>query len=183
MRMILHKITRGFAHNFSRDERGVSAVEFALIAPIMILFLFGSADLSLMLTADRKVTQTASTIADLVAQDDSISSGEMTDIFTASKAIMQPYNTSSLQMRVTSVVMDGAGKVTVAWSEGQNMSPRAKGSSVSVPSGILQPNTSVIMSEVDYPYSGGITDMLNTAINMKDTFYLRPRRSQEVTGP
>lgn len=179
----MRKMLRKFHARLIRDERGVSAVEFALIAPIMVLFLFGSADLSLMLTADRKVTQTASTVADLVAQDDVISSSEMDDIFTASKAIMEPYDTSTLKMRVTSVVMDGAGKVTVAWSQGKNMSPRAKGSAISVPSGLLQKNTSVIFSEVKYAYKSAIGSALNTDINMQDKFYLRPRRSKEVTGP
>lgn len=179
MRKLFSKLSFGLV----RDERGVSAVEFALIAPIMVLFLFGSADLSLMLTADRKVTQTASTVADLVAQDDVIGSAEMADIFTASQAIMQPYDTSTLQMRVSSVVMDNAGKVKVAWSQGRNMSPRAKGSSISVPNGLLQKNTSVIFSEVKYAYKSAIGSAIKTDINMQDKFYLRPRRSKEVAGP
>ncbi|MAC38359.1 MAG: pilus assembly protein TadE, partial [Oceanicaulis sp.] len=55
-------------HRFWRDCRGLSAVEFALIAPVMILLYLGAVDLSLVLSIDRKVTSAASALADLVAQ-------------------------------------------------------------------------------------------------------------------
>ncbi len=166
-----------------KDNRGVSAVEFALIAPVMIVILFGVIELSLMLTADRKVTRATSAIADLVAQDDIITASEMTDIFIASGAIMQPYDTTGLKMRVSSVVMAANGSVAVDWSQGKQMTPRAAGSKVSVPSGLLQPNTSIIMAEVNYNYTSSLGTFLSAPILFKDTFYLRPRRTAKVTGP
>jgi len=171
------------AKRLRRDERGVSAVEFALIAPVMIVILFGVIEISQLFTADRKVTRTTSTVADLVAQDDIITADEMTDIFTASGAIMQPYDTAGLQMRVSSVVMDDKGKVAVDWSEGSNISPRAPGSVVSVPAGILQTNTSVIMAEVNYNYASTLGTFLSAPLKLGETFYLRPRRALKVKGP
>ena len=166
-----------------RDRRGVSAVEFALLAPVMIAILFGSVETSLLLTADRKVTQTASAVADLVAQDDIITAPEMTDIFTASSAILEPYPTAPLQMRVSSVSMAADNSVSVDWSQGHNMTPRAAGSSVTVPNGLLQPNTSIIMAEVSYDYDSAIGAFFKAPITLGDKFFLRPRRAQKVTGP
>jgi Flp pilus assembly protein TadG len=166
-----------------RDIRGVSAVEFALIAPVMIVILFGVIEMNLLLTADRKVTLATSTVADLVAQDDIITADEMADIFTASSAMMQPYDTSLLHMRVSSVAMAADGSVKVDWSEGSNMSPRAPGSSASVPAGILQPNTSVVMAEVNYAYTSVLGTFISSPITLKGEFYLRPRRTLKVTGP
>ncbi|VAV89021.1 hypothetical protein MNBD_ALPHA06-1563 [hydrothermal vent metagenome] len=174
---------RNWLAKFSGDERGVSAIEFALIAPVMVFLLLGSIEVNLMLTADRKITRTTSAIADLVAQDDIITSDEMDDIFTAASAILAPYDTTPLKMRVTSIKMDNAGNSTVVWSEGKGMVGRSPGSSFSTPAGILQPNTSVIMSEVRYDYDSLIGSTLDTAVTMKDTFYLRPRRTAEVIGP
>ena len=54
------------------DQRAVSAVEFALILPIMLLLLFGGVELGDALTIDRKVTHVTSTISDLVAQSKTI---------------------------------------------------------------------------------------------------------------
>ncbi len=171
------------ARRLGRDCGGVSAVEFALIAPVMIAILFGSVEVSLALIADRKVTQTASTVADLVAQDDAITAGEMADIFTAASAIMQPYDTAPLQMRISSVVMAPNKKIYVDWSQGKNMSARKSGSSVTVPKGLLQPNSSIIMAEVSYDYTPTLGNFLKAPIGLGDTFYLRPRRSLKVKGP
>ncbi len=168
---------------FADDRRGVSAVEFALIAPVMIAILFGIIEVSLLLTADRKVTRATNAIADLVAQDDIITADEMTDIFTATSTIMQPYDVSGLQMRVTSVVMAANGNVAVDWSEGKNRTPRAPGSNVVLPNGLLQPNTSIIMAEVDYGYVSTLGTFLSSPINLSEVFYLRPRRALKVTGP
>lgn len=182
MRACLQKIRKAI-QSFIGEERGVSAVEFALIAPAMVAILMGTIEVNLLLTADRKVTQVTSAIADLVAQDDVITADEMTDIFTAASAILQPFGTAPLKMRVTSVTMDGAGDIAVAWSQGQGMSARAPGSTVSTPAGILQANTSIIMAEVTYDYDSLVGSMVNTNVQLDDTFYLRPRRSIEVVGP
>jgi Flp pilus assembly protein TadG len=48
----------------ARDTRGVSAVEFALLLPLMIALYLGAVELSQGIAADRKVTLTTRTIAD-----------------------------------------------------------------------------------------------------------------------
>lgn len=182
MQKLFSKICRA-AKIFAKEERGVSAVEFALIAPVMVAFLLGSIEVNLLLTADRKVTQLTSTIADLVAQDDVITADEMDDIFIAASAILQPYSAAPLKMRVTSVVMNEDGDATVAWSQGRGMVALSPGSSISTPEGLLQNNTSIIMSQVTYDYYSLIGSFVDTNIQLDDTFYLRPRRSASVAGP
>jgi len=182
MRFLPSRIGKWIAY-FIQEQRGVSAIEFALIAPVMIAMLLGSIEINLLLTADRKVTQTASAIADLVAQDDVITDDEIDDIFLAASTILTPYSVDPLQMRITSIKMDADGEVTVVWSEGHGIGGRAPGSTISTPSGILQPDTSIIMSEVSYDYDSVVGSFLNTSISLEDTFYLRPRRSAEVIGP
>jgi Flp pilus assembly protein TadG len=39
---------------FWRDRRGVSAVEFALIAPVLMIFYFGMAELTEAMMAQRR---------------------------------------------------------------------------------------------------------------------------------
>ena len=50
------------------DERGVSAVEFAMLLPLMLTLYLGAVEISQGIGADRKVTLTARTVADLVSQ-------------------------------------------------------------------------------------------------------------------
>ena len=50
------------------DDDGISAIEFALVAPFLALLYFGCIELSLMMQTDRRVTSAASTMGDLVAR-------------------------------------------------------------------------------------------------------------------
>ena len=79
---------------FVRDRRGVSAVEFALVAPIMICLYFGCVEVSDAVAGDRKVSLTAAALAILSAQVTTISTSDMTNILNASSCIIQPYDAS-----------------------------------------------------------------------------------------
>ncbi len=54
----MRALIQGFG-KFRRDQRGVSAVEFAFIAPVLILFYFGLAEYTQALMAQRKTINTA----------------------------------------------------------------------------------------------------------------------------
>lgn len=159
------------------DRRGASAVEFALIAPFMILLYLGAVEISLALSIDRKITSTASALADLVAQDDVVTDGEMADIMTAGRVIVAPFDTGPLQIRITSVLMNGSDEVKVQWSDAVGLSPYAAGGSAPVPTGVLQRNRSVIMVEVEYRYHTMFSELGVSQFDISEVFYLRPRQS------
>ena len=168
-------------HRFWRDCRGLSAVEFALIAPVMILLYLGAVDLSLVLSIDRKVTSAASALADLVAQDDIITDDEMGEILNAGAVILAPFDPTPMQIRVSSVMMDTGGDVEVQWSDARGMSPYSEGAGVAIPGGILQPNRSIIMVEVNYEHETLFSELGMSRFNLNEAFYLRPRRSLVVS--
>ncbi|SDL84972.1 TadE/TadG family type IV pilus assembly protein [Maricaulis salignorans] len=159
------------------DRRGASAVEFALIAPFMILLYLGAVEISLALSIDRKITSAASALADLVAQDDVITDGEMADIMNAGGVIIAPFNTAPLQVRITSVLMNGSDDVRVQWSDAVGMTAYAAGGSAPVPAGVLQRNRSVIMVEVKYRYDTMFSELGVSQFDISEVFYLRPRQS------
>ena len=82
------------------DERGVSAVEFAMLLPLMLTLYLGAVEVSQGIGADRKVTLTARTIADLVSQVSSIGNADMTNALNASSAVMAPFPISNLKVTV-----------------------------------------------------------------------------------
>ena len=53
------------------DCRGVASIEFAIIAPIMLLVFFGTVEFCSAVAIDRKVTLTARTLTDLTSQQSS----------------------------------------------------------------------------------------------------------------
>ena len=82
---------------------------------------------------------------------------------------------------MTSVAIDANGKATVAWSDALNGTPRAVGSTVTVPDALNTPNSSLIWSEVQYTYTPTIGYVLTGTLNLKDQLYMRPRLSDSVT--
>jgi Flp pilus assembly pilin Flp len=60
--------TRRRASAFARDASGVSAIEFALIAPILLLLMMASVEFQRYLRTSRQLANAADQIATLVAQ-------------------------------------------------------------------------------------------------------------------
>ncbi len=168
------------AKRLVQDTRGVSAVEFALILPIMITMYMGAVEFSHALTVDRRVTSVASAAADLTAQTEQVTSGSVQDIFTAANSILLPYSEAPISIVLTSVVADENNDTTVDWSCAHNGSAHADDSIFALPAGLTLPFSSVIVAEVTYSYVPPIGEFITGSINLSETFYLRPRRSLTV---
>ncbi|QNL19462.1 pilus assembly protein [Hyphobacterium sp. CCMP332] len=171
---------RTFLRRLGGNRDGVSAVEFALIAPVMVLLYLGMVEISLALSVDRKVTNAASAIADLIAQDDVITDGEMINILNASRAIIAPYDTDQFAVRISSVSMDLTGDVAVDWSDARGTLARAEGSQPTLPAGLLNPGRSIIWVEVAYAYDAPFREITGD-FNIEEEFFLRPRQSLVVS--
>jgi hypothetical protein len=103
-----------------QDQRGISAVEFALILPFMLTLYLGIVELSKGYMASQRMTLVARTLADLTAQQQQLQSGGttnvtetiMTNIFAASNAIMAPYSTTKLTMTVSQILLSIPGSAS-----------------------------------------------------------------------
>ncbi|HXQ15006.1 MAG TPA: TadE/TadG family type IV pilus assembly protein [Caulobacteraceae bacterium] len=169
------------ARDFARDSRGVAAVEFALLLPILALLYFGVVELTQGVMTQQRAAHVASTVGDLVAQSSTITSAEVTDIFSVGDTVMYPYPTASLEMRVSSLSADAHGAVTVNWSQASGMSALAKGSSVGgLPTNVIAPGESLIMSESQYTYASVFAQVMPAPVVFNDKAYLHPRLSTTV---
>jgi Flp pilus assembly protein TadG len=179
---------------FAADRRGVAAVEFALIAPVLVLAYFGLAELTEGLMASRKVSAVASTIGDLTAQGASATPQQIGDFFTVGQTLMQPFPTAGqvLTMRISSVTVDANNTPRVDWSQGQGMAALAKGAAVTLPLAAkaqpTDPNMpfiaagqSVIMAEAHYQFASPVARYLPQTSDLSDTLYLSPRQGAPVT--
>lgn len=167
---------------FACDRRGLAALEFALIAPMMIMVLFGSVELTELLATNRRAENTAASVADVISRDTVIDNDEIGDLWTAASALMYPNSASPLQIRISSVQVQTATQAKVLWSDGHNgYSPRGAGSAMPLPAGMMIPGTSVIVAETSYHYSPPIGVFLDVAFDLKHIEYRRPRVADPVT--
>lgn len=182
---------------FTSDRRGTAAVEFALLAPLMVTMYFGMAELTEGLMTSRKVSAVASTIGDLTAQAASTSPALVGDIFNVGQTLMQPYPVAgaSLRMRISSVTVDPNGSPKVDWSQGTTgLTGLAKGAVVALPLApksaptdpdrpFLSAGQSVIMAEAHYAFASPVARYLPAVSDMHDTLYLAPRQGAKVACP
>lgn len=172
---------------FRKCRSGLAAVEFGLIAPVMATMLVGTVEVCDALQCKQKVTSIASSVADLVAQTKSVSATDMTNIFSAANALTYPFDSSQSAIVVSSIVSDGNGGGTVAWSKAQNATPLSTNSAVVVPTGLMTASAcargacSVILATSTYKYASPLGKFFIGTNTMSDFFYARPRKSALVT--
>ena len=159
------------------DRRGVSAVEFALLAPMMIALYFGCVGISDGVAIDRKVSLTAAALANLTAQVSSISASDMTGIFDASTAIISPYAASKLKMTISCLNIDKDKKVTVKWSATKNGSKRTSFSFDSSNSALKVASSQLVYAEVTYDYEPVVGNSVVSNLTLSDHMFMSPRIS------
>ena len=120
----LTKLSRRVA-SFRRDQKGVSAVEFAMVLPLMVTLYLGVVEVSQGVAIQRKVTLTARTVADLASQVTGINNSDMTNMLTAASAVVAPFPPGELKVTVSAVSIDANGVARVAWSDSLHGTARA----------------------------------------------------------
>lgn len=181
LRSVLMRFIPRRMFRLAKDERGVSAVEFAMLLPLMTTLYLGGVEVSQGVSIDRKVTLTARTVTDLVSQVSSVNNAAMDNILKASSAVLSPYPTSNAKVTVSVLKIDANSKVTVEWSDSLNGTAKAKGSTVTIPGALVVPNTSLVWGEVSYSYKPVVGYVLTGTLNLKDQIFMRPRLSDTIT--
>ncbi len=170
---------------FKSSRNGTSAVEFALIFPVLLIVYFGLVEISSALEAKRKVENTANLTGMLVAQATTVNDAYINNVFEASQMAFEPLNPTPLRVVVTSVVRifeNGNWVNKVDWSEsyGSGASARAVDSVLDPPENILGDNRGIIVTEVEYTYSrilstNTFSDYFPNTITFSKTYWAHPR--------
>lgn len=182
----------------ARCVKGMAAVEFGLLIPILILFWLGTNEFGQALTLDRRVTLTASSIADLVAQNKSLTEAQIDDYLTSADALMQPalmsyYDQSAFKLVVVNIIKDDEDNLTVKWSRqktatgGVEAAEFPEGQTVTAAQiapnfdpAIIQDNSEQIVAIAEYDYSPTVGRIINEkfggTIKLEETFFLAPRK-------
>lgn len=153
---------------YRADKQGVAAIEFAFILPIMFVMFVGAVELSQAIIVDRRVTQAASSVADLAARKEtSISTTEIGDIMKIGGYIMAPYSQTPLQVIVRNVSSSSADATATkqSWQciysgVGENPTPACTcmNETYNLPSGLVSTTDSVVVAEAIYTYTPLIFD-------------------------
>jgi Flp pilus assembly protein TadG len=174
---------RSHLRRFGRDRDAVSAVEFAIVLPFMLLMYVGGVELGDGLAIQFKVTETARTVTDLTTQYITIDSATMSNILGASAQVVAPYPSSSLVVTVSEVTTNSKGQGTITWSCSLNGTPRPQNQSFTLPSALQTANISLILGEVTYPYTPQLGYVITGTVNIYQSTYFYPRLTTQITAP
>ncbi len=187
---------------FGRDARAVSAVEFALLMPLMLILYFGGTAVTLAVMANRKADLVARTLADLISrqpQGTSVTDTQMNDALSAGTAVLAPFTAAPLKVTISSVEFVTNSSSTTGydakprWSYVSNggtlrpcktLTPVVNGTaptSTNLPVG-LYGSGSVIISDITYTYTPLFAGTaMNALYGLANAFtwshsaYMRPR--------
>jgi Flp pilus assembly protein TadG len=177
----------------SSSVAGVAAVEFALVLPVMVTMLLGMSEVTLAVNVDRKLTLLSRSLADLSSRRQALSEADMLEIFRAASVVMQPYDTSKLQMVVSQMRVTTTNGTTftgnVDWScpRGLNAVAKPNTQTYDVPSGFQNATTSTptfyILIETKLPYTPIFGKAITGTINLEESTPWPIRNNTRVTGP
>jgi Flp pilus assembly protein TadG len=190
----LHKASA--TGRFLRDKRGIAALEFALVVPLMLAMYLGTIEISSAVSINRKISRVASTIADLVTQQDQVDKNKLDNILEIGEAVLFPYDTRKPDIWITAIDVDSSypegGKV--AWSRRYNKGTFQTGATVNddtfVPTDLRIDGTFLVRvdAKIDYvPIVGWVIgDTIGTVDNgvgvlgMSERYFLRPRLGEDI---
>lgn len=173
------------AVRFARSRGGAAAIEFAIIAQLMFFLFVGCIEFGQAITVDRRITQVASSTADLVAREKTMTTAKVAGIMQIIDYLMEPYDPAELKVTVLNVVADiaDATRTKVCWSYNHNGGTNnyVAGQSYALPTGIVEAGNSVIVTEVTYNYIPLIFHYFITSnFPLEEKFYLKPRLASYV---
>lgn len=192
----LDRCRRGL-RRIAGDTRGVAAIEFAFIVPILLCLYFVTMEVGQAIETNKKVGRIGSMVADLVTQQQSMPRSELEAIMQIGGAIIQPYNRTLPRIVVTAIEVtdEPTPKVRVVWSRrmvnGSFSPDAAPGSQTTIPERLKIAGTFLIRVEGGLDYrpvitwaadgkaAMGLTSAFDN-IQMAETYYLRPRMSPRI---
>ncbi|MGF1545179.1 MAG: TadE/TadG family type IV pilus assembly protein [Parvularculaceae bacterium] len=150
---------RAALRRFRRGGDGVAAIEFALIAPVMISLFFGIIEGAVGLGAARRATVAANGLADLVSQSSTVTTTQLDNIFTGMEQIVDvdvDPTVNPATFNIVSVRLNSSNQVVVNWScTSTSGTPPYAANSVyprSIDAAQFSTSPNVIIGEVSYNY-------------------------------
>lgn len=175
------KAIRKKTHGFKYDTSGVAAIEFALIAPLMITIYLGLAEIASAINVDRRVSHTANVVGDLATQTTEVANNDVTEIFAAALRVLDLNDVQDVTIELTSYELDAQGATVplgrAVLNAGQNL-PAFNPDTVDAR--ILNETSGVVVARIAYSYTPLMLRFTDADINLTETFLLKPRRSSSV---
>lgn len=173
--------------HFGKDRSGMGAVEFAMIAPLLLMLYITAFEITVGLSVAKRATRSAGAIADLTTQSSTVTPTDLSVMKDVASAIFAPYSTSDMTLQITGITINSAGAATVSWSwAGDNTAPYAKNDTFTLPANIATPSSFLVHARVSIPHQllmfmPGLMPVSMQNITITREYYFRQRINEAVS--
>ena len=184
---------------FRKQEDGVAAIEFALVARLLITFLLGTTMATQSLWANGKVAQVSSVVGDLISQETDLDSTIFESIIKVAPVLMEPYPIGDTNIDVTAGIAcyedptdtdEAKPKIFTVWGvrwEGGNSFVPGQTSNEEMEDGpddisILEGDY-IVQTRVTYTYKPAITQKAGYTLALDEVAYHQPRDAEPISFP
>lgn len=174
---------RRLSQQYRDDDKGVAAIEFAIIAPIMIMMYFGLAEIASAISVDRRISHGTNVVGDLSTQQAELKDADIEEVISAAIRVMGVNDASKISIDMESFILPAAdqppesrGRIRLNSSVGNFTPFDASG----LDPKILNAKSGVVVTRVRYKYTPLQLRYFDSTITLEETFMLKPRRSDAV---
>jgi Flp pilus assembly protein TadG len=185
---------------FLTSTRGLAAVEFGMVFPMLLVLLLASIDAGRAVAIYMKVRAATYALNSMANQYTSVQASDLQLISSAAAAVLAPYPSGPSGLRISQVEITTGGPV-VAWSYGSNMTAYAEGyTGLTVPANLASTSTPnnacpvtpttyytagnvngngcyLLLAQVQYTYTPMFAQFITGSITLADSLYVMPRNS------
>lgn len=168
--------------HFSREKRGIAAVEFALLTPIMILLGLGVSDLYFRFQAQDQFSRYVYQIGDYAAQSTELKSGDLDDFLDSAEMMMNELQTADIiNLSLASIGFDKKNEPVLLWTRSVGFEKTDPSVSLSDAIDLGEHGETVLRLNASYVYKPPFAFMgKQEKINNIRSVYFRPRSTRAV---
>lgn len=172
---------QNWVKGYGRSEAGVSALESALMFPVLITMLVSMVDIGNAYLANQKLISAAQTMGDLVTREANPTLEQRAEAVRAGQSAMSPYSLDTFLYNISSYQFAAAGAPSLVWEESNGLDIEA--STTNDLDDLGSAGEGVVAVRVTYQYQPFFTGFIIGPIDMEEFAFLRGRRSAVVGAP
>lgn len=165
-------------------DGGAAAIEFAIIFPILAMVLLAMTELSLALKEQRRLSYSASVLADLVTRkENTIGPADIEDYFKAVALAMRPRPAGEVRAEVTAYRQTGQGEIRRIWARRSGGGPDCGPPDTAWLGAVMTDGNDAVIARVCALYQPLAISVLapgfsqGASVTISRQFILRPRAS------
>lgn len=178
--------------NLRKSQSGVAAIEFAMLAPLLMLMTWGTLEISRAVMTHKRFQRVVAMVGDLVSREKQLGTNateakaELAGIMESAKNVMRPFSTAPLKVGIMSVraAPNPPNQTTIEWSYAfQSASVPSCPAPKGVPAGMITPGNAAIVVEASYTYTPMLANLAvgwggwGASMTWTDTITNSPRNS------